>query len=140
MKSISAPPSAAKRRFVVLHHCFLDGKREDHFDLMLEQKSNLATWAIGKIPDLGESVSARRLPDHREVYLDYEGPISGDRGSVSRVISGTYQVIHNRDSCLEVLLISNDQMVRLQIEASSSEPDGKITQLKLDKDRTPQSS
>ena len=35
--------------------------------------------------------SAIRLPDHRKHYLDYEGEVSGDRGTVSRIDSGTYE-------------------------------------------------
>lgn len=33
-------------------------------------------------------VTAIRLPDHRIAYLDYEGPLSGDRGSVTRCDGG----------------------------------------------------
>lgn len=29
-----------------------------------------------------------RLPDHRRLYLNYEGPISGDRGEVTPVAAG----------------------------------------------------
>ena len=32
------------------------------------------------------------LPDHRPDYLEYEGPISGGRGTVSRWDHGTYQI------------------------------------------------
>jgi hypothetical protein len=35
-----------------------------------------------------ETVVARRIPDHRTAYLTYEGPVSGDRGQVSRVARG----------------------------------------------------
>ena len=34
------------------------------------------------------AIVVERLPDHRHRYLDYEGPISSDRGSVQRVASG----------------------------------------------------
>lgn len=30
----------------------------------------------------------QRLVDHRSLYLSYEGPVSGDRGSVRRVANG----------------------------------------------------
>ena len=39
-------------------------------------------------------MDAEVLPDHRLAYLDYEGPISGDRGSVTRWDRGTYDVEH----------------------------------------------
>jgi len=31
-----------------------------------------------------------RTPDHRAMYLDYEGPISGNRGTVRRVDAGSW--------------------------------------------------
>jgi hypothetical protein len=31
-----------------------------------------------------------RLADHRREYLDYEGPISNERGEVRQVASGTF--------------------------------------------------
>ncbi|WP_404306225.1 hypothetical protein [Neorhodopirellula lusitana] len=34
---------------------------------------------------------ATRLPDHRAIYLDYDGAISGDRGDVERLATGTFQ-------------------------------------------------
>ncbi len=37
------------------------------------------------------------LPDHRREYLDYEGPVSGDRGRVWRWDSGVYQAEHQAD-------------------------------------------
>jgi hypothetical protein len=37
-----------------------------------------------------------RLPDHRRVYLDYEGPISGGRGEVVRVEAGTFRSDEDR--------------------------------------------
>jgi hypothetical protein len=39
--------------------------------------------------DAGQRVAAVRIADHRPAYLTYEGPISGDRGTVRRLASGT---------------------------------------------------
>ncbi len=118
MNPLSTTSAETPLRFVVLHHVFSGGAqngRADHFDLMLEQESRLATWAIDKLPELGETVSAIRLPDHRKKYLDYEGPISGDRGSVKRMMAGTYRVDQRSRSCLNVLLSLNDECISLQI-------------------------
>jgi hypothetical protein len=38
-------------------------------------------------------ISAEKTFDHRLMYLDYEGPISGDRGSVVRWDAGSYLLI-----------------------------------------------
>lgn len=64
-----------------------------HWDFLLEHQLSAATWRLSTVPELGQSVSAERIPDHRLVYLTYEGPVSGDRGSVSRVIWGSYTVV-----------------------------------------------
>jgi hypothetical protein len=80
-------------RFVVLRHETPTGyAREAHFDLMLEQNGVLRTWALEKIPAGGQAVLAEQLADHRLTYLDYEGEISGDRGRVSRVEAGLYEL------------------------------------------------
>ena len=37
----------------------------------------------------GQRLEAVRIADHRPAYLTYEGPISGDRGTVRRLARGT---------------------------------------------------
>jgi hypothetical protein len=69
----------SSRRFVVQRHDVRPG--EVHWDLMVEDGAVLVTFQLDAPPE-GE-VSGRRSFDHRERYLDYEGPISGDRGSVA---------------------------------------------------------
>jgi hypothetical protein len=81
-------------RFVVLRHELPPGSsRTSHYDLMLELGGVLQTWACDELPAAGRSVLAQRLADHRLAYLDYEGPVSGDRGTVSRIAAGEYQQI-----------------------------------------------
>jgi hypothetical protein len=81
-------------RYVVLRHETPAGyPRGPHFDLMLEHGELLRTWALEKLPAAGETVAAERLPDHRPIYLDYEGEVAGDRGSVRRVDAGEYEMI-----------------------------------------------
>jgi hypothetical protein len=80
-------------RFVILRHELPSTARAGvHWDLMLEQDGVLRTWALAAAPGLGEAIAADALPDHRLDYLTYEGPISGDRGEVSRWDEGTYEV------------------------------------------------
>lgn len=68
--------------------------RPSHFDLMFEMEGSLWTWAIGKWPpENGERLEAIRLQDHRLAYLDYEGPVSGNRGEVFRRDFGTFQCL-----------------------------------------------
>ncbi|QEG40138.1 hypothetical protein UC8_21440 [Roseimaritima ulvae] len=59
---------------------------------MFETTDGLLTWAVEHMPAVGQPPQpALRLPLHRAVYLDYEGPVSGDRGRVIRVQAGTYR-------------------------------------------------
>jgi len=79
-----------KLRFVILHHQSPTG---DHWDVMLETDSALTTWSIPPQCPPGASFTcpATALPGHRKHYLDYEGEVSGNRGTVSRVDAGIYE-------------------------------------------------
>lgn len=77
----------ARRRYVVLEHRW-DGV---HWDLMLDVGDVLRTWAIDAPITTGVDLPARALGDHRRIYLDFEGEISGGRGTVRRVERGLYE-------------------------------------------------
>ncbi|HBO43988.1 MAG TPA: hypothetical protein DD670_08660 [Planctomycetaceae bacterium] len=81
-------------RFAVLLH---DGPRGPHWDLFLETGASLATWALAREPDTLGPIDAERLADHRLAYLEHEGPVSGDRGFVTRWDAGTYRLIGQSD-------------------------------------------
>jgi hypothetical protein len=80
--------------FVLLHHRLSD---KEHWDLCLDLGAVLATWQILSDPTRSDKTTrywpARRVADHRRAYLDYEGPISGGRGEVTRVDRGTWRPI-----------------------------------------------
>ena len=76
-------------RFVVLQHDW----PHLHWDLMLENGANLRTWRLSEPPNPGPPIALALLPPHRSMYLDYEGPVSGNRGAVRRVLSGTYETV-----------------------------------------------
>ena len=82
-------------RYVVLHHVGID---VPHFDIMLEREPadspGLRTFRSPAWPIESET-PLTELPDHRRAYLDYEGPVSGDRGSVTRVEAGEYSLVRN---------------------------------------------
>jgi hypothetical protein len=73
-------------RFVILEH----DHPELHWDLMLEDGATLRTWRLARPPEPGVMVSAMRIGDHRLAYLDYEGPVSGGRGTVQRWDTGDF--------------------------------------------------
>lgn len=64
----------------------------DHWDLMLEDGGALATWQLWRWPVDGSGAgdAADEIFRHRAAYLEYEGPVSGDRGTVRRVDEGRY--------------------------------------------------
>ena len=74
-------------RFVILEH----DHPILHWDLMLEGDGVLQTWRLAHAPEpLAGAIEATALADHRVMYLDYEGPISGNRGNVKRWDAGEY--------------------------------------------------
>jgi len=80
-------------RYVILYHaCPPDYGRASHWDLMLEKEGHLRTWALSAEPGRDRVVEAQGLPPHRLSYLDYEGPLSGGRGSVSCWDHGLYRI------------------------------------------------
>lgn len=92
-------------RFVILRHDVASGSpRGLHWDFMLETGDVLRTWALAAEPADGASCSAGRLPDHRPLYLEYEGEISGGRGTVSRFDRGEYGPIQEDAESLIVRL------------------------------------
>jgi hypothetical protein len=76
-------------RFVLLEHDW-NGL---HWDFMLEHGDVLRTWAIDAPIVVGKDLPARPLGDHRRLYLEFEGEVSGGRGTVRRIDEGTYRVL-----------------------------------------------
>ncbi|MBI1830138.1 MAG: hypothetical protein HYR84_01650 [Planctomycetes bacterium] len=75
-------------RFVILEH----DHPVLHWDLMLEADGVLQTWRLAQAPDgVVGAIEATALGDHRIAYLDYEGPVSGNRGTVRRWDAGTFE-------------------------------------------------
>ena len=73
-------------RFVILEH----DHPVLHWDLMLEAGDMLQTWRLAEAPAPGRAIEATPLGEHRAMYLDYEGPVSGNRGTVKRCDAGTF--------------------------------------------------
>jgi hypothetical protein len=87
-------PCEKPLRTVQLRHDLPDGSC--HIDWMIARDPAgslpLSAWRLARcLHDVkpGESAPLERLPDHRPLYLDYEGPVSGNRGSVRREAAGT---------------------------------------------------
>ncbi len=107
-------------RFALLRH---ESPRGRHWDLLLEAGPVLRTWELAEWPQPGGETVCRALPDHRRLYLDYEGPISGGRGSVVREESGTYEPIRTSDRELVVQLRGRALAGRLTLERLAEKGD-----------------
>ncbi|MGQ9564066.1 MAG: DNA polymerase ligase N-terminal domain-containing protein [Thermogutta sp.] len=101
-------------RFRILRH---DSPRGVHYDLLLETATLLVTFALDHEPFPGTSGKAEPLPDHRRIYLEYEGHISGDRGTVSEWDSGTYLLVRRSDTRLEIRVEGRTVKGRIVLEA-----------------------
>src|SRR5207248_2367384 len=62
-----------------------------HWDFLLEAGPVLRAWRLLAEPRPGADLPAEPNFDHRPLYLDYEGPLSGGRGSVRRWDTGTFE-------------------------------------------------
>ncbi len=81
-------------QYVLLHHDTPpDYERPSHWDLMFEVGGMLRTWAVPVRPDRDPRQEVEQLADHRREYLTYEGPVSENRGSVTREDAGSYEVV-----------------------------------------------
>ncbi len=85
-------------RFVVLAHDW----PEPHLDLFLEAGDALRAW---KLPaDFSPDTPSTILPNvpHRRFYLDFEGDLTGDRGSVLRWDCGEFEWMEESPVLLRV--------------------------------------
>ena len=106
-------------RYVILHHLAASG---EHWDFMLEEKEALLTWQMMTEPRSREScpIECRRIKDHRKHYLDYEGPISGGRGFVTRIDRGRYELLASDHGKLTIRIDGERMKGDFQLERSDS--------------------
>jgi hypothetical protein len=76
-------------RFAILEHDW----PTLHWDFFLEAGTALRSWRLLEEPGQGKEVPSEKNSVHRLLYLDYEGPVSGGRGSVRRWDAGTFDWI-----------------------------------------------
>ena len=84
-------------RFVLLRHNTTE--TQYHWDFLFEETTACKTFSVAQ--EAAEELQrtgavecfATQLADHRLAYLDYEGPVSGNRGYVERLDHGTYEVV-----------------------------------------------
>jgi hypothetical protein len=86
-------------RFVILEH----DHPALHWDLMLEKDSALKTWRL-PAPPPDNPREALAIGDHRLAYLEYEGPVSGNRGVVKQWDAGMYEATYESSAEWTLLL------------------------------------
>ncbi len=114
-------------RFVVLRHEMPpDAARPSHWDfmvecIMVEQDAVLRTWALAEEPTPDRPIAAESLEDHRLAYLDYQGPVSNDRGSVTRWDRGVCTIEETTDQ-ITVIAVQGEKLVgRVEIQIHADE-------------------
>jgi len=97
--------SRPKKRFTLLKH---ETEDDVHVDFLLEnEQETLWTWRINDVeffsqPAENRSISAVRIFDHRKLYLDFEGELSGSRGRVMQIDTGTWQFVRQNKNRLVI--------------------------------------
>jgi len=107
---------------------------------MLEVDGHLRTWALSDLPKQAElpkktnlleeagtegelvaetEIDAEQLADHRIAYLDYEGEISGGRGTVTRWDRGTYTLV--TETALQLVLQLRGEKMRGRVRLKRSD-------------------
>jgi hypothetical protein len=87
--------------YVLLRH---DGVPSPHFDLLIDISPGAPLLAF-RCDDWPPTSPIARQPDHRRIYLDYEGPISNNRGQVRQAAQGTLIILEFSPSRLKIQLI-----------------------------------
>lgn len=103
-------------RFVMLEHDW----PALHWDLMLECGETLRTWRLNEPLPADAAFEGESLPDHRRLYLDYEGPVSENRGTVRRVESGVYSLQKETVDELVVDLEGQSRRGRLHLRLAAT--------------------
>ena len=120
-------------RMVLLRHDLPDGS--SHFDWLIERAAgatNAPAAATG--PDIrcllsirvhgafpfrpGQTAAAEQIADHRRLYLDYQGHISGDRGRVEQVARGIGTVVSENAAAVVI----DGRFAAVDAEAGHADP------------------
>lgn len=110
-------------RFVVLRHETPPSfPRGLHWDLMLEQEGVLRTWALAAEPLANCEIEADELAVHRVAYLQYEGPVSGDRGSVTRWDEGDFVVVQETNHRISFTMSGRKLRGSASLERRTDDP------------------
>ena len=103
-------------RFVIQEH---HQKDKVHFDFMLEFGDILKTWRVPLSPEQSPQ-TIESIGDHRKLYLDFEGDISGNRGFVKIWDKGEFEILIWSDELIEIRLMGNKVIGDYRLRFSNS--------------------
>ena len=109
-------------RFAVLAHDW----PAPHFDFLLEAGDVLRAWRLSTAPEIGVNAAEANF-DHRKLYLDYEGEVSGGRGTVRRWDAGTFEWVEDAPGQVVVELHGEKLSGRMELRygfTSGANPPG----------------
>ena len=109
------------RYVILLHETPPRYQRGTHWDLMFEQGASLRTWALAEEPRADTLIVAEQLTNHRLEYLDYEGPVSGDRGQVTRWDQGTFDLLSDTAEEFTAVLTGQRMHGRVRLVRGANE-------------------
>jgi hypothetical protein len=106
-------------RYVILWHHDI---AEPHYDLMFETSpgSDLATWRSTIWP-IESATPLIRLRDHRRAFLNFEGQLTGQRGSVQHIAAGECEVQIGEDAVWKIKLLNGSPPITLAIRQIEGE-------------------
>ena len=110
-------------QFVIQTH---SGYGPVHYDMMLASGDALATWQFDGQPTeatLTRPLTCKRIADHRQEYLSYEGPISEGRGRVEIFDRGEYRVISADETRWEFVLCGRKIAGRFELAGPGESSD-----------------
>ena len=99
-------------RFAILEHDW----PSLHWDFLLESGGVLRAWRVLAEPTPGTQAQVEPIGDHRLLYLDYEGAVSNNRGTVKRWDAGTFEWLTDTAERVEVVLQGKRVKGRVVIE------------------------
>jgi len=112
------------RQSVILIHTLPNG--QSHFDWLIDQpelqkEHRLLSFRCHFRPDeqSQQMQEVEQMPDHRFVYLSYEGPVSNNRGSVARVAFGSVVEFAKTDRSISVLIQWGQKSIRYHLTRMS---------------------
>lgn len=99
-----------------------------HWDLLVQRGGVLRSWRLLESPDrwlsAAEStdLSAEAIADHRLLYLDYEGPVSRERGQVVRWDHGQAEWLAESELSVRLRLSGTKLVGELTLDRETSQP------------------